>query len=210
MRINLLACAFLVSSMGPLNAGDRISLEGNIIRYDGNIDDGTDQSEGGNDANLIRELLRSHPDIWKIVLTGSFVATNDGLQVACIIDDFGLDTEVEGKCSHACIYMFVSGKPKILGSGAMIGLRRRAMDANRLRETFTAGAENFGWADEFGQAAMMYDRGQSDMRWALLHLVQHGVSLDFALKIFSIPREDMWWPTREELVEGGVITEAAK
>ncbi len=55
------------------------------------------------------------------------------------------------------------------------------------------------------QAAMMYDRGQSDMRRALLHLVEHGVTLDFALRIFATPREDMWWADRGELVEVGVI-----
>jgi hypothetical protein len=66
-------------------------------------------------------------------------------------------------------------------------------------------ARRYGWTDEFGQGAMMYDRGQSDMRWALLHLVQHGISLDFALKIFATPREDMWWPTREEMIAGVVL-----
>lgn len=60
-------------------------------------------------------------------------------------------------------------------------------------------------AYSLGKAAMMYDRGQSDMWRALLHLVEHGVTLDFALCIFATPREDMWWPTRGELVAGGVI-----
>jgi hypothetical protein len=41
---------------------------------------------------------------------------------------------------------------------------------------------------------MINDRGQSNMRWALLHLVEHGVTVDFALRIFATPREDMLWP----------------
>lgn len=49
------------------------------------------------------------------------------------------------------------------------------------------------------QAAMMCDCGPSDMRWSLLYLMDHGVSLEFALRVFATPRDDMWWPKRDEL-----------
>ena len=55
------------------------------------------------------------------------------------------------------------------------------------------------------QAAMMYDRGPSDIRWALLYMVERGVTLDFALRVFATPREDMRWPKRSEMQEAGLV-----
>ena len=43
------------------------------------------------------------------------------------------------------------------------------------------------------------------MHAALQYLTEHGVTLDFALRIFATPREDMWWPDRKSLMDGGVI-----
>lgn len=202
MWISVLAGVLAASSIGPLYAGERIALEGSAIRYDG---DAASNDAISQDAKVIRELLQRNPETSKIILVGDFLMTGFALEVARVIEDFGLATEVVGECDNACIYMFASGRPRVLGDGARMGLRRRIMDASYLREVYPEDAQYYGWADEFGQAAMMYDRGQSDMRRALLHLVQHGVSLDFALKIFATPREDMWWPTREEMIAGGVI-----
>lgn len=206
MRISALASALVVCSFGPLHAGERIAVEGTAIRYDGSVTYAEGEKAVRQDANAIRELVRGNPDISKIVLVGDFPMTGFALEVATVIEDFGLATEISGECTNACIYMFAAGKPRVFEDGARIGLRRRVMDAAFLREVYPEDARRYGWADEFGQGAMMYDRGQSDMRWALLHLVQHGISLDFALKIFATPREDMWWPTRAEMIAGGVLT----
>lgn len=205
MRISALASIFVVCSICPLVAGERIALEGTAIRYDGSVAYAEGDKAVRQDANLIRELMRGNPDISKIILVGDFLMTGFALEVAKVIEAFGLATEIADECTNACVYMFVSGKPRILGDGAQMGMRRRVMDAAHLRKVYPDDSQHYGWADEFGQAAMMYDRGQSDMRWGLLHLVQHGVSLDFALKIFATPREDMWWPTREEMIAGGVV-----
>lgn len=205
MRISLLASVLAVCSIAPLHAGERIAIEGTTIYYDGNVALAESDEAIWQDDNAIRELVRINPNISKIVLVGDFPMTGYALEVARVIDEFSLGTEINDECANACLYMFAAGSPRILGDGARIGLRRRVTDAAHLKEVYPKDAKKYSWADEFGQAAMMYDRAQSDMRWALLHLVQHGVSFDFALKVFAIPREDMWWPTREELVAGGVI-----
>lgn len=207
MRISLLASVFTACSIAALHAGERIELMGTVIRYDGNVAYADGDDAFSQDANAIRELVRGNPNISKIVLVGDFPMTGLAIEVARVIEDFGLATEIDKECTNACLYMFASGNPRVLGDGARIGLRRRVVDAALLKKVYPKDAQRFGWADESGQAAMMYDRGQSDMRWALLHLVQHGIALDFALKIFATPREDMWWPTRGELVAGGVTLE---
>lgn len=201
MRTSTIAIFAAVMSVGSVHADERIALVGSAILYDGSIaGDGV-----GQDVNVIRELARANPDVAKIVLTGAFHMTGYALDVAHAIEELGLTTEIVGECTDACIYMLVAGREWVLGDGAKLGLRRRVVDVSYLRDVYPEQALQYGWSDGFGQAAMMYDRGQSDMRWALLHLVEHGVTLDFALRIFATPREDMWWPDRDALVEGGVI-----
>lgn len=203
MQISAVAFAFLVLGAGVVHADERIAHVGSAIRYDGSVAGESVEQ----DAKVIRELARANPDVAKIVLTGGFHMTGYALDVAHAIEELGMTTEIVGECTDACIYMFVAGEERVLGDGAKLGLRRRVVDVGYLRDVYPEQAMQYGWTDEFGQAAMMYDRGQSDMRWALLHLLEHGVSLEFALEIFATPREDMWWPDGDALVEGGVIAE---
>jgi hypothetical protein len=201
MQTSGLAFALVLLGACAVHADERIAIVGSAIRYNGSVaGDGVEA-----DANVIRELTRANPNVAKIVLTGAFHMTGYVLDVAHAVEELGLTTEIVGECTDACIYLFVAGKERVLGDGAKLGLRRRVVDVGYLRDVYPEQALQYGWADEFGQAAMMYDRGQSDMRWALLHLVEHRVTLDFALRIFATPREDMWWPDRDALVEGGVI-----
>lgn len=201
MRTSALAFALVLLGAGVVDADERIALVGSAIRYDGSVAGGDIEQ----DANVIRELARANLEVTKVILTGGFHMTGYALDVAHAIEELGFSTEIVGECEDACIYIFVAGKERVLGDGAKLGLRRRVVDVGYLRDVYPEQALQYGWQDEFGQAAMMYDRGQSDMRWALLHLVEHGVTLDFALRIFATPREDMWFPERAELVEGGII-----
>lgn len=201
MRTSALAFALVFLGAVAAHADERIALVGSAIRYDGSIVGGDIER----DANVLREMARANPEVTKVILTGDFHMTGYALDVAHAIEELGLSTEIVGKCEDACIYIFVGGKERVLGDGAKLGLRRRVVEVAYLRDVYPEQALQYGWADEFGQAAMMYDRGQSDMRWALLHLLERGVTLDFALRIFATPREDMWFPERAELVEGGVV-----
>jgi hypothetical protein len=201
MRTSALAFAIVLIGTGIVHSEERIALVGSAIRYDGSVAGGDIEQ----DANVIRELVRANPEVTKVVLTGYFQMTGYALDVAHAIEELGLATEIVGECVDACIYVLVSGRERVLADGAKLGLRRRVVDVGYLRDVYPEQALQYGWADEFGQAAMMYDRGQSDMRWALLHLLERGVTLDFALRIFATPREDMWWPDRDALVEGGVV-----
>ncbi len=200
-NLKLLAFVMACCISVPAYADLRLQVTGNTLTLNGDIE----PAAALDDANALRSLIDANMSLNKIVLTGSFPKTGAAMDVANVIDDMGLATEVTGKCSEACIYMFVSGRPHVLAEGARLGLRRRTLDVEYLRESFEAGKARYGWSDEFGQAAVMYDRGQADMRWSLLHLTRHGVSLDFALRIFATPREDMWWPEHGELVSSGMI-----
>lgn len=157
------------------------------------------------DADAIGTLLRDNPKVRRVVLSGNLSMTRDALDVARVVADFGLDTEVRGECSEGCLYVFVAGKTRTLAKGGFLHLRRIVMPVADLRVQFDREKEIYGWDDEFDQAAFMYDRAQNDMRDAMGFLLDHGVHVDFALKVFDTPRQDFWTPTREELVAGGVV-----
>ena len=157
------------------------------------------------DADAIGTLLRDNPEVRRVVISGDFLMTRDALDVARVVADFGLNTEVRGTCSGGCLYILAAGKTRSLAKGGLLHLRRIVIPSEDLREQFDHQKAIYGWEDEFDQAAFMDDRAQNDMRDALGFLLDHGVSLTFALRVFDTPRQDFWTPTREELVAGGVI-----
>lgn len=205
--VAIAAALWLLLGVNALQAseGQRMAVDGSKVIFNGDVapEDGDDGL--AEDYPRLLDLAAANPEVSKIVLTGNFPGTGYAIDVARGIEGLGLATEIVGECTDACVYMFVAGKERTLGAGAKLGLRRMIIKASRLRERFEKDQAAYGWQDEFGQAAMTYDMGQSSMHMALQYLTDHGVSLDFALRIFATPREDMWWPSREEMVGGGVI-----
>ena len=193
----------LLVALWALPASADIRIEGDALIYDAPAY-GYNPNRAS-DADAIGTLLRTHAEIKRIVLVGDFWITRAALDVARVVDDFGLATEVRGECSEACLYILVAGKTRTVAQGAQVHLKRIVMPADILKAQFAGQKASYGWADEFGQAAFMYDRAQNDMRDGLGFLLDHGVSLDFALRVFDTPRQDVWTPTREELVAGGVV-----
>ena len=207
--VAIAAALWLLPGVNALQAseGQRMVVDGSKIVFNGDVapEDGDDGL--AEDYPRLLDLAAANPYASTIVLTGSFPGTGYAIDVARGIEGLGLATEIVGECTDGCVYMFVAGKQRTLGEGAKLGLRRIIIKASRLRERFEKDQAAYGWQDEFGQAAMTYDMGQSSMHMALQYLTDHGVSLDFALRIFATPREDMWWPDRAELVGGWVINQ---
>jgi hypothetical protein len=201
------ASLWLLVGGNPLQAAEdlRMLVDGSKIIFNGDLPPANGDDGFAVDYPHLLDLAAANPDVSTIVLTGSFPGTGYAIDVARGIEGLGLATEIVGECTDACVYMFVAGKQRTLSNGAKLGLRRMTIKASRLRERFEKDQAAYGWQDEFGQAAMVYDMGQSSMHMALQYLTDHGVSTDFALRIFATPREDLWWPSREELVQSGTV-----
>jgi hypothetical protein len=45
------------------------------------------------------------------------------------------------------------------------------------------------------------------MAKSIEYMLSRGVDIDFILKKYSTSSYDMWYPSREELLEAGVVTE---
>ena len=179
-----------------------IRIDGDALIYDGPTNYDADRAS---DAQTISTLLGANAQVRRVVLSGSFGSFRNALDVARVVADFGLDTEVRGECIEGCLYILAAGKTRTVAKGGLLHLRRIVVPADVISRQFDNLQASYGWKDEFGQAAFMYDRAQNDLRDALGFLLDHGVSVDFALRVFDTPRQDFWTPTREELVAGGVV-----
>jgi hypothetical protein len=99
----------------------------------------------------------------------------------------GLDTYVSVSCASACTLVFMGGKRRILKNGARLGFHT---------PTFP-GALALDWLDR----RRLTDAERN-------YLTSAGVSETFASRVMSTPPESIWYPTLEELLEAGVVTES--
>lgn len=103
-------------------------------------------------------------------------------QLAHLVQKRNLNTYVEDECSSACTYIFLAGKDRAATPNARIGFHQ----------------PSFPGLDPETQRAMTQD---------MMNFYNNaGVTLDFIARIRKTPPEDMWYPTRDELIASNVIT----
>lgn len=96
----------------------------------------------------------------------------------------GIATHVSNECSASCLLVFMAGQQRTLGPGAQLGFHRYGLDfiqvlphVNPLRE----------------------------MRVDQQYYLERGLELDFLDKVFDLDRNSIWYPSRNELVNAGVL-----
>jgi hypothetical protein len=94
-----------------------------------------------------------------------------------------LSTYVSRECDSACTYVFLGGTQRYLKEGAKLGFHA---PSNPLA---------------IGYAAEKVREGERRF------LVDAGVSPSFSARATRTPTESMWYPSSEELVEAGVVTQ---
>ena len=67
--------------------------------------------------------------------------------------------------------------------------------------------EATGWKNEIDYVAWVYDVLADNIIKDIEFMESRGVSMDFILKALSKASYDMWEPSRDELLEAGVLTE---
>ena len=75
---------------------------------------------------------------------------------------------------------------------------KRFYEANRIKEN---------WEEEFDYVLWIYDVAIRDVVEGINYMESRGVSLEFILRTLETDSYDMWEPSREELLEAGVLTE---
>ena len=124
----------LLLALWALPVSADIRIEGEALIYDAPAYGYN--PDRASDANAIGALLRTHVEIKRIVLVGDFWITRAALDVARVVDDFELTTEVRGECSEACLYILAAGKTRIVAQGAQIHLKWIVAHADILKAQF--------------------------------------------------------------------------
>jgi len=211
----------LLLAAGPALAETRFTLDGNRLIYDTSLPvDATaiDPSSGMTpedtigdiayeDVATLRSILSRHEgriDTMRLTSDGGYIEA--AYEMAAIITDYGLRTEVEGECASACAILFASGTERVMNRGGRIGLHPSSWGVEAMRSYYEDWREDSGWKDEFAFAEWVYDEGQRDANKLITHLLNRGVKADFAVKVISIGINGMWYPTRAEIEEAGLIT----
>ena len=104
-----------------------------------------------------------------------------------LIDTFGFNTHVDGICASACTIAFISGKERSMGRSANLGFH----SPRTMIKTDSSTAENFLKLEEEKQVKFFKEKG---------------ISTSFIDRIFQAKSNDMWYPTKDELVAGNILT----
>ena len=199
----------LASSTGLL-AQSRYEIVGETLVFDMTIEDSghkfTQQLERY-DVNLLSDYLFEHPEIKILKLTGPGGFMPAAREMASKIIEFDLNTVAYGECESACTTIFLAGNRRSLETSAKLGFHRQWVDKEQEKLYYNAMKEAKGWKNEFDYVAWVYDVLADNIIKDIEFMESRGVSMDFILKALSKASYDMWEPSRDELLEAGVLTE---
>ena len=126
------------------------------------------------------------------------------MEIARVVSDFQVDTIVSAECSSACVAIFLAGNHRALLAGGLLGFHRPEWAVDDLQKFYDKYKLEQGWADAFGfsnwlQEETFYVAGKIFKNYA-----EAGVSISFA-DTLSINHDQIWYPSRQELVSAGVL-----
>jgi hypothetical protein len=144
------------------------------------------QVDGGIGLGLAQRLVRElsqHPGVEVIGLNSPGGLLAEAAKVQSFIEERGLSTYVVGHCQSACTSIFLAGSHRLLHKDAQMGFHRGSVP----------GLPDVAARDE-------NDRNRH-------YMLSHGVAAPFVDKALGTPAYEMWFPTSEELVQAGVVTD---
>lgn len=134
-------------------------------------------------AALLLRLLQAQPQVSRLRLDSEGGYLVPALRLAALLQPLRLATYVEGECLSACTLLFLSGRERILAGGSL-GFHR-------------------GWQEgETVESPATQDSNRAMRR----RLLQRGVAAAFVERVLATPGEAMWYPSAQELLDGGVVT----
>lgn len=134
----------------------------------------------------VEKLIDKNPGIEGIVLDSVGGRVYEGRELSKIIKSNGLDTYTIKGCYSACGTAFISGKKRYL-----------AMGANLAFHQYNSGTRNTD----------IYIDMSSEQKKDLMIYENSGISRDFIDRIFLAGKDDLWYPTIDEMMAAEVIHE---
>ena len=209
MRLGLLL-SFLLIFTECLHAQSRYTIEGETLTLDVTVAAPGYEFDGeldGYDGTEVMGYLFDHPEINTLRVTGPGGYGPAAKEISAYLVRHGIDTIAIGTCASACARIFLGGKSRKLATGAKLGFHRPWIVKEREKRLYEANRVEEKWEDEFDYVTMIYDVAMRDMLEGIKFMRSRGVEMNFILKIYSTSSYDMWEPSRDELLEAGVLTE---
>ena len=210
MRWLLLLGFLLFSTINVSAQSSRYELVGGTLNFDMRAEDPKHEFTGQlemYDSNEIAAYLFDYPEIKTLRITGPGGFMPAAREIANKLVRFEVDTVAFGECNSACSTIFLAGKNRTLEPDATLGFHRQWIDKPQERKYYNAMRETKGWKDEFDCLAWVYDVLVDNLVKDIRFMESRGVNLDFISETLETDSYDMWRPTREELLAGGVITQ---
>jgi len=212
-----LSCALCLLASAPLAAlaqsgeagslPERFQIEGSVLVYDTeNVPQGVSASISNEDVDVLHAILQDNSGISTLRLNSDGGSTWASRQLADIVVDFGLDTEVDGVCASSCARVFLAGKSRSMTRGSRIGFHQFWWSATAIREYYERDAAAEGWNDPFEFTSWVYQDTQFEIHEQLLFMVRRGVDPVFAIETLNTRPQDVWYPYRPRLLAAGVLT----
>lgn len=137
-------------------------------------------------AEEIENLLEKNPTVEGIILDSAGGRSYEGLELARIINEKGMDTYSLKGCYSACTTAFIAGHRRFLGLGATLALHN-----------FSSRIES---VDQLLKKE--YEREQEKHK---NYFQLQRISQDFIEKLFVTQHSDFWIPSLDELLEAKVV-----
>lgn len=148
------------------------------------LDDGrvVSYTGGVNDgaSRALEKVIADAPRVTTVLLESPGGWMREGQRMAAVIQRYGLSTRVETECHSACTVAFLAGVDRTLGEGAVLGFHR-------------------------GRAPGQDAKGESAEHDAEVY-AKAGLPQAFIRRVIETPHNDIWMPTRRELLKAGVLT----
>lgn len=132
-------------------------------------------------ASQVDTLLKAAPNIAGVLLSSPGGRLAEAQKVFDLVRNRGLDTFVSDECSSACTLIFVAGRNRLVGLDGRLGFH-----------------------GSYFPGVTAADLQAANDEWARLYQ-SAGLSAEFLDRAMQVPPERMWYPTRAELRQAGVI-----
>jgi hypothetical protein len=140
-----------------------------------------DGTFGGSAVDELQRVIDASPNATTLLLNSDGGRESAAEELALRVRQRHLDTLVQDQCLSACTFVFLAGNKREVADDAALGFHQSTVQgASAMAQTIM---------DE--QMAEYYR--------------SHGVRQWFIDRIVATPPESMWYPTRDELEQAGVL-----
>ena len=186
----------------------RFTLDGARLTFNGSVEDADGEVGISHpDSMSLRSYLFEHPEIETLELSSTGGDLFAALDMASVLIDFGINTFVQSECSSACTLVFLAGSDRTLAPGGRLGFHSGRWRSDRIRSFYELNREAKGWVDEFAFASWVYEESTRSFNKRLEYLVSRGVDIEFIIRVAYVNSDDIWFPSRDELVNYGILRE---